>query len=548
MMSTIDTTKTVLIVGAGPVGLTLTNDLLRRGVSCRVIDKAPQATQKTKALAIQPRTLELLAKIGVADLAVQQGLKTTKFNPYSDGKCLAHIDYADYLHDTQYPYMSMLPQNQTEALLTAHLQRQHGVIEWKVELVNFTQDEQGVEVVLRHADGKIEQTHVGWLVGCDGAHSMVRHLLGLNFTGTSFEQSFAVGNVHMTWDLPYDEIQAFVHQGSFIAYFPMVGQRHRVVIAYELDKAPTGDVTLEEIQQVIDVCGPHGARADTPTDLARFHVNQRRTEQYAQGRVFLAGDAAHIHSPIGGQGMNTGMQDAFNLSWKLALVAKGQAPQSLLESYDVEREEVGKELLRGTGLATRMVLTRNPFLVTLRNHLAPIFLSSVPVVLKRLVSSLSEIGVAYQHSSIILDQRENKGVLHAGDRAPDGSVQVPATAELRSLSEILQTTRSVLLLFTGQQKAPAIKQGWQSVKDLLSEGYADMIEAYPIIMNAASVLEQEDGVFLQDLTGDLHHLYTAEQGGLVLIRPDGYIGFWGSFTDTDGLRNYVQKLFIASKA
>lgn len=537
--------NTILIVGAGPVGLALANDLLRRGVSCRLIDKAPQATQKTKALAIQPRTLELLAKIGVADLAVQQGLKTTKFNPYSDGKHLAQIDYANYLHDTQYPYMSMLPQNQTEALLTEHLQSQGGVIEWQTELVHFTQDEQGVEVELSVASGKVEQTRVGWLVGCDGAHSIVRHLLGLNFAGSSFEQSFAVGNVHMAWDLPYDEIHAFVHRGSFIAYFPMTGQRHRVVIAYELEKAPTGDVTLEEIQNIIDVCGPHGARADTPTDLARFHVNQRRAEHYEQGRIFLAGDAAHIHSPIGGQGMNTGIQDAFNLSWKLALVAKGQAPQALLESYEVEREEVGEALLRGTGLATRMILTHNPFLVALRNHLAPIFLSSVPAVMKHLVSSLSEIGVSYQHSPIVRDQREKKEMLHAGDRAPDGIVQALTSAQSRPLSEILQSTRSILLLFTGQQETSIIKQSWQGVKDLLSEGYAEMIETYLITMHAASDLEQGDRAFLQDPTGDLHRRYATEQGGLVLIRPDGYIGFWGSITDIDGLRKYVQNLFLA---
>src|SRR5207245_3162065 len=136
--------------------------------------------------------------------------------------------------------------------------------------------------------------------------------------------------------------------------------RHRVMIAYELEKVPPGDVTLEEIQQMMDICGPAGARASDPQGLARFHVNQRRAEHYARGRIFLAGDAAHIHSPVGAQGMNTGMQDAFNLGWKLALVVKGQASQHLLASYEAEREQVGEALLRGTERGTRLVLMRNP--------------------------------------------------------------------------------------------------------------------------------------------------------------------------------------------
>lgn len=537
-------TNDVLIVGAGPVGLTLANDLLRRGISCRLIDSAPQAMQKTKALAIQPRTLELLAKMGVAPTAIQRGLKSTKFSPYSDGRRLAQIDYQEYLLDTPYPYVLMLPQHETEALLTEHLRSQGSAIEWQTELINLTQDMQGVEALLRHANGQEERFRTCWLVGCDGAHSAVRHLLGLNFAGATFEQSFAVGNVHMTWALPYDEILAFVHRGSFIAYFPMVGGRHRVVIAYEMDKAPTGEVTLDEIQQVIDICGPHGARADAPADLARFHVNQRRSEHYTRGRVFLAGDAAHIHSPIGGQGMNTGMQDAFNLGWKLSLAAKGRAEARLLESYEVEREQVGEALLRGTGRATRMVLTRNPLLVTLRNRLAPLYFSSSPSALHRLAEALSELDVAYPHSPITHDERAKKGTLQAGDRAPDGLVRPQGNAEPQHLFETLNSSRSIVLVFTGQQTTSEVQRHWRDVETLLSEGYQELFETYLVTEQAASGSEQETHKMLQDIAGELHRRYEAEHGGLLLIRPDGYIGFWGQFGATRDLRTYVQELFV----
>lgn len=537
-------TNDVLIVGAGPVGLTLANDLLRRGIRCRIIDSAPQATQKTKALGIHAKTLELLAKMGVAHTAIERGLKSPGFSLYSDGKRLTRVNFEEHLLNSPYPYVLMLPQNETEKLLTEHLQSQGSAIEWQVELVQLTQDEQGVEAVLRHADGQEEHVRVGWLVGCDGAHSAVRHLLGLNFAGTTFEQSFTVGNVHMTWNLPYDEILAFVHRGNFIAYFPMADGRHRVVIAYELDKAPTGEVTPEEIQQIIDACGPAGARASDPADLTRFHVNQRRAEHYARGRIFLAGDAAHIHSPIGAQGMNTGIQDALNLGWKLALTVKGQASSRLLESYEAEREQVGEALLHGTERATRMALTRNPLLLALRQALAPIFFSSLPRAAHRLAEALSEISIAYPHSPIVVDQRDNKGALHAGDRAPNALVRTGEGSAPHSLFEILTSERSILLVLTAQQEAAAVEQQWREIEALLAPGYQEMIEAYLVTEKVASGSEQEAQHVLQDFTGELHQRYDVQQGGLVLIRPDGYIGFWGPFGATRELHTYVQELFV----
>lgn len=539
-----DATNAVLIVGAGPVGLTLANELFRHGVRCRLIDSAPHATQKTKALGIQPRTQELLAKMGVIQTATERGLKSPGFSPYSDGKRLTRIDFGKHLLDSPYPYVLMLPQHETEQLLTEHLLSQGGAIEWQTELISIAQDEQGVDAVLRRPDGQEEHVRVGWLVGCDGAHSAVRHLLDFSFAGTTFEQSFAVGNVQMHWDLPYDEILAFVHRGSFIAYFPMADGRHRVVIAYELDKAPVGDVTLEEIQQVIDVCGPAGARAEAPADLGRFHVNQRRAEHYARGRIFLAGDAAHIHSPIGAQGMNTGMQDAFNLAWKLALVAKGQARQRLLESYKVEREQVGEALLKGTERATRMVLTHNPLLVALRNQFAPLFFSSLPGAMHRLAEALSEISIAYPHSPLSRDQRGKKGTLQAGDRAPNEFVGT----ESPSLFETLTSPRSILLVFPGAQATSVVERQWNEIEKLLAEGYAPMIEAHLVQKQKSSETEQNNGPTLFDDAGKLHRRYDVEQGGLMLIRPDGYIGFWGQFGATEALRAYVQELFIPDRS
>lgn len=537
------TTTPVLVVGAGPIGLTLANELLRHGVPYRLIDSAPHATIKVKALGIMPRTLELLAKQGLAEEAIKRGFQISAFSPFLNGKRVTRIEFQEQLPEIPYRFPLMLPQHETEALLTKHLARQGGAIEWSTELVHLTQQEESVEAILRHEDGQEEHIQAGWLVGCDGAHSSVRHALGFDFEGNTMAQSFAVGNVHMNWDLPANEMYVFVHKGGFAAFFPMRDGRHRIIIAYEVNKAPEGEVTLEEMQRAIDVSGaPAGARADAPTELGRFRVNQRKAVRYSQGRVFLAGDAAHVHSPVGAQGMNTGMQDAFNLAWKLALVVKGQASPRLLESYEVEREQVGEALLKGTNLATHVALARNPVLTVLRSLVAPRVLSS-RAVMPKMARIVTEISLGYKQSEWVVDQRSKKGALEAGERAPDGLIRLQGRAEPCSLFDILATTRSLLLVFAGNHPDPAVSQQWREIEELLTTDPERTLEAFLVTRQNALGGIPADHV-LQDYTGKLHQRYDCPQGGLLLVRPDGYIGFWGPFGGTKALHIYVKKLFI----
>jgi hypothetical protein len=242
--------------------------------------------------------------------------------------------------------------------------------------------------------------------------------------------------------------------------------------------------------------------------------------------------------------MNTGMQDAFNLGWKLSLAAKGRASARLLGSYEVEREQVGEALLRGTGRATSMVLTRNPLLVALRNRLAPLYLSSSPSALHRLAEALSELDIAYHHSPIARDDRAKKGALQAGDRAPDGMVLARGSSEPQHLFETLNSSRSIVLIFTGQQATSEVQRHWREVEALRSEGYQELIETYLVTGQAAPESGQETGTMLQDIAGELHRRYEAAHGGLLLIRPDGYIGFWGPFGAAGALRAYLQELFV----
>jgi 2-polyprenyl-6-methoxyphenol hydroxylase-like FAD-dependent oxidoreductase len=241
-MSTLRQSSNVLIVGAGPTGLTLTHELLRQGVQVRLIDKAPRASQNTKALGVWPRTLELFARTGteIVEEMLEQGVKTPTFHVWSGGARLIRLDFVHRLAGP-YSFALMIPQAETEALLTRNVLELGGTIERGTELVSLRQQEEGMEVVLRHADGQEEVARTDWLIGCDGAHSTVRHLVGVPFVGKTFQQSFVAGNVRMQWDFPPDEAHAFLYHGNTIAFFPMPEAfRYRVVITYQPGEAPQG--------------------------------------------------------------------------------------------------------------------------------------------------------------------------------------------------------------------------------------------------------------------------------------------------------------------
>lgn len=541
-MSDIHPSSDVLIVGAGPTGLTLAHELLRHGIQVRLIEKELTTSQDTKALGIWPRTLELFARTGtgIVEEMLSQGVKTPAFNIWSSGKRLARLDFAHHITGP-YSFALMIPQPVTEALLTRHVEQLGGRVERGTELVSLTQQEAGVEVVLRHANGQEEVARAGWLVGCDGASSTVRHLLGASFVGETFEQSFVTGNVRIQWNMPPGEAYIFLHRGNFIAFFPLPeAGRYRVIIAYQPGEVPEGEVTLEEIQRDISAYGPGGTRASEPFWLSRFVINQRKVEKYVFGRALLAGDAAHIHTVVGAQGMNTGIHDAFNLAWKLALVAQGRAKAQVLESYGEEREHVSKELLAATGWATRFALLQPPLLTGARDFLVPL-ISPLPLLQQRLATTLAELNVSYRHSSLVHEEHDRGAAtrLHAGDRAPDGIVQVAHQETPHHLFEFLSGTRHTLFIFSREANAQAL--------NLSLPTFQDLIESYQIIQGTSkSEVKESIEKQLYDPDGSLAHRYGLANEGLVLIRPDGYIGFHSQAIEGEHLHRYLQSLFLAA--
>ncbi len=340
----------VLVIGAGPTGLMMAIELCRQGLTCRIIDLAKEPSKQSKALAIQPRTLEIFYHIGLIEECLSLGVKIKKFIPHSHHEKLAEVSFD--LIDSPFPFILSLEQSCLERILTDHLQKLGVTIEREVELISFEQNSQHVHARLHHLrTEEKEQVSASWLLGCDGAHSTVRKTLNLSFEGRPFPDIFSLADLEIEWKYSHNNANAFIDEKGLFAAFPLKNKnRYRLIFQLQrckdlLKQTPLhhGELsplvipppTLEEASELVHRYADKQAILKNPVWMTHFHVHSRMVSQYRDRRVFLLGDAAHIHSPVGGQGMNTGLQDAFNLGWKLKL-----AEDSLLDSYSSERHYV----------------------------------------------------------------------------------------------------------------------------------------------------------------------------------------------------------------
>jgi 2-polyprenyl-6-methoxyphenol hydroxylase-like FAD-dependent oxidoreductase len=423
----------VLVVGAGPVGLTMAAELARYCVSVHVIDMAAGRSDKSKALVVWSRTLELMDRMGCGGSFVTTGIKGRGARIFAGGSEIAHISL-DGL-DTPHPYALMLPQSETERLMEQHLNSLGVQVERGVELLQFDTGTDGVTATLRHADMRQEVVDAAWMIGCDGAHSTVRHGLGLQFEGDTLPSSWILADLHLSGPVAQDEIVNYWHADGVLVLIPIAPGRYRI-IADAGEVAPgerPADPTLAQVQAVLDQRGPGGLQVSDPVWLAGFVINERKVADYRAGRVFLTGDAAHIHSPAGGQGMNTGMQDACNLAWKLALVCRGLAPvEPLLDSYSAERSEVGRKVLRDAGRLTAMATLKGGVLQALRNHAASLALGLAPVR-RVMTKAMAELSIGYPDGPLTRAEGGHRGGPSAGERAPVAGVGRPVGSGDRPL-------------------------------------------------------------------------------------------------------------------
>lgn len=490
---------TVLIVGAGPTGLAMGIELARQGVPFRLVEKSAEPTRWSQALVVQARTLEQFERYGIADAAVSRGRKLQHAELISEGKTI--VSFSLDRIPGRYPFALFLPQSETEHLMTEHLTSLGGRIERGVELTSFINGQGAVEARLLHGDGRSEVGIFGRIIGCDGAHSTVRHVLDVPFEGDTVGLSFLLGDLQLEGDaVPGDELRIYLHRGD-VVFFGRLRERVWRVILVEHDRDwDQAKPDLSDFQRMIDkVVGP-GVRVVGSEWVSPYRVNQRKAKHYRVGSAFLAGDACHIHSPVAGQGMNTGIQDAANLGWKLGAVHRG-APESLLDTYETERGAVGDALLKQTSRGLALATTESRLAEWARDIVARVSTSS-PWVQDALVGFISETALHYDESPIAVDCG-GMGEVRAGYRVPNPDLP------------------------TGGRLLDPLRDGRQLVL-MGTRGRPVDVTGEPYDFQSVDVTHDE----LRHVVGDV--------GRYLVVRPDGYAGFLGGENDLPALEEYAR--------
>jgi 2-polyprenyl-6-methoxyphenol hydroxylase-like FAD-dependent oxidoreductase len=378
----------VLIVGAGPVGLTLAAALQARGVDVVLVDKAAQGANTSRAAVIHARTLEQLRAIDVSDELVRRGTIVPRFTVRDRDRALMTIDF-DGL-PSRHPYTLMLPQDVTEGVLARRLDELGGTVERGRELARLDQDAAGVTATMLGG----ETVRASYVVGADGMHSAVRAQVGIGFAGDSYEQSFVLADVHLDWELDDSEVMLYLSPAGLVVAAPLPEGRHRIVAT--VDEAPAHP-DRDDIQALLDARGPQRrpARVKDVVWSSRFRVHHRLADRYREGRVFLAGDAAHVHSPAGGQGMNTGIQDSVALAARLAAVLVDGADERILDEYEAERRPVAADVVAFTHRAPLVATVGHAGVRRIRNAALRV-LGRIPAVRGKLALNISGLAIDRQ--------------------------------------------------------------------------------------------------------------------------------------------------------
>ncbi|HEY0459768.1 MAG TPA: FAD-dependent monooxygenase [Pyrinomonadaceae bacterium] len=515
-----NTIKTeVAIVGAGPTGLSLACQFIRYGVPFVIIDKKETVTPYSKALGVHARTLEVYEQLALADKAVAEGIIAGKARILEGGEIRGEVDLSSVGRGlSKYPYMLVLEQSKNERLLYDYVLAHGKDVRWQTELVELAQDETRVTAKVKTADGEVQTIEAQYLVGCDGAKSPVRHLLDLKFEGNTIERMFYVADARVDWKFPHDALHVFLAKHSVVAFFPMQGDnRCRIVGAFPEEFAKNeGDVLYEEIERRIKEEATIELDISEVRWFSTYRVHTRHVENFRRGRCFLAGDSAHVHTPAGGQGMNTGIQDAYNLAWKLAFVLHDKADEKILESYNTERLENAENLLKTTDRMFNFLAGEDWLMNLVRLHLFPRLAGSalsIEAVRKEFFRRLSQIGINYRRHALSRHAGDEDFAVKAGDRLPyflmDGM----------SVFDALRAPKFHLLVFTaGESDYAGIKTGAENE-------FAETLDFHNIA-----------------LYPQVAEIFDSEKPFMVLLRPDNHVAFITSEISLDKARSYFREI------
>jgi 2-polyprenyl-6-methoxyphenol hydroxylase-like FAD-dependent oxidoreductase len=540
----------VLIVGAGPTGLTLACQLRRLGVDFRIIDKNQEPSTTSKAIGLQYRVSEVLTWMGLFDRFLSRGVTGTGVSFYAGGERILHLRL-DRLHGMSgrgafEPKSIVLPQSVTESLLIEDLAERGGEVERGTSFVEFTQESDGVVSRVRRPDGGEEVVGSRYLVGCEGPHSAIRKQAGLSFEGKTYPVSYFMADVELDWEVDRGDVRVWIHEDGMFSAIPMPGERRWRLFVESGKKVEEGatEVTLDLVRRLMaERTGDRVTRATSPTWLSEFRISCRMVDRFANGRVFLAGDAAHVHSPTGGQGITTGVQDAYNLAWKLDMVLRGVAPDSLLDTYTEERLPVVRRVLKNTDQTASVFLAHSRARRLFRDHVVLPLLRS-RTMQRHLTRRLSQLDINYRRSSLSVHQEKALigGVrVHAGDRTPDVVFRDAATGEETTLFERLGRSRPIALfgvdagLDAGEAGGPPprIRRSMEALGCL-------GIDCSLVLSEEA---RRHGGETLIDTGAEFRRLYGVGGEFLYLIRPDGYVGLFQRPVDERALQAYAAKLF-----
>lgn len=523
----------VLIAGAGPVGLTLAAVLRKQGVAFRVIDKNPHRIEQSRAAVIHARTVEALDWLGLAEAAIREAAVIREASICSPPEReFMRGTFANL--ESRFPFALGLSQPETERLLEESLAAgERGiVVERGVELLAFRPDSSGVEADLRHPDGAVETVRAQFLAGTDGSRSAVRHGLGLTLEGNTLDVMWLTADIKIDWDRSRERVYQFFGDGGFGFVGPLGADRWRLIVAAEgwTKEDPPG-TTLEAVQAACDRLGLDMKLFD-PVWISTFSINTRLVPRFRTGRIFLAGDAAHVHSPAGGQGMNTGMQDAFNLGWKLAMVLRGEAGEKLLESYHAERHANARRLLDALGPMSKMVSKHSGVMGTVLPHTVGL-LSHVLPIGEKIAGVLSELGVSYPESPVVAESGNFWG--NCGPKPGERAAEVlTVRPDGRSLFQLWQgDIRHQLLVFPS-----ADANGLELLAEFAGVPWLKvwLVGAMPgTVLSGAETLD--------DAGAPMRERYGMKKGGCYLLRPDGHVAFRSTTLDAKPLRDFLRTAY-----
>jgi 2-polyprenyl-6-methoxyphenol hydroxylase-like FAD-dependent oxidoreductase len=523
--------KDVLVVGGGPTGLSLASELRRHGVDCAIIERRTERDLHSKAISISASSLQAFDQMGVLGAFLRRGTQVKDIGVQVDGRRFFRLDYGRLrAAGVQHPFLLSVPQPECEQALEEHLNSLGGQLERGVALEGLQQHPGWVTVTLSDALGATREEDFRYVVGCDGSRSTVRRLAGIDVDGAPYDFSMIHGDFEMDWGGPKEAVHYFVTSKRFALTIPMSNGQHRVVaqIAGADPSVQFPAPTIGDFETLLDEAGAHGVRLREPRCVSHAKIYQVLARRYRARRLFLAGDACHLFSPIGGQGMNTGVQDAFNLAWKLAYVLQNVAPESLLESYELERRPIAAALLASGDATTQLLLGRahsSQQLQTQLNQFAPRLKNRR--FWQRAPFGFSGLAQEYAPSAFLgtteadLPVRPGALVARAGTRAPDARLAGSA----RSAFDLYRGRKHVLLLFAPRSDD---RRGLGFVDELWAALAVRRLSHLSVVaVGGAPFLRASDPQLeLELLEGDepeLRARYQGTAGTLVLIRPDRYV-------------------------